>query len=133
MKGTCQLPQAFVYQGRALPLRSVMGMAFAFSRSTEQSPELATLVFNYLGMSARSPDSLLLATSSQVICSRLAERYPGIETLRNCAATKKFFESNPDAAKAYLKALRTSVLKQVEGTKEEMERQADGRRQRISI
>lgn len=132
-KGMCDLPQAFTYNGRTLPLRNVMGLAYAFSRSTEESPQLAILVCNFLGLTGGSPDSFLLATASQIIRERLAERFPGIEELRQRDTTSKFFESNPEAAKAYLRALRASVLKQVQGTKEEMERQKNGRRQRFSI
>jgi hypothetical protein len=60
----CTLPQSIDVEGRLLPLRSVMGLAYALERNGDTSPALATIVRSYIGISASTPDNLLLGTTS---------------------------------------------------------------------
>jgi hypothetical protein len=133
-KRICTLPQSIEVGGRSLPLRSVMGIAYAFERSTDDSPALATTVCNYIAISASTPDNLLLGTTSQLIRQRLAKSFPGIESFQDARGAKEFFDKNPKAAKGYLEALRELVRKQVEAVKDEglLQRKSGGR-QGLSI
>lgn len=132
-KRVCTLPQSIDLEGRSLPLRSVMGLAYAFERNGDTSPALATVVCNYIGISASTPDNLLLGTTSQLIRQRLAKSFPGIESFQDARGAKAFFDQNPKAAKGYLDALRGLVRKQVEVMKEEALQHKNGAKQGLSI
>jgi hypothetical protein len=132
-KRVCTLPQSIDVEGRSLPLRSVMGLAYAFERNAVDSPAVATVVCNYIGISASTPDNLLLGTTSQLIRQRLAKSFPGIESFQDAKGAKVFFHQNPKAAKGYLDALRGLVRKQVEVIKDQVQRQKTAPHEGLSI
>jgi hypothetical protein len=113
----CSLPRELDLGGRGVPLRSLMGIAYALDRNSNYSPELATLIRNQISLTASSPDSALLAVSSQLVCKHLATLYPEIGTLESCEAVHAFFQREPNAAKKYLTSLRDIILKQLEELK----------------
>jgi hypothetical protein len=129
----CSLPQSIEVNGRSLPLRSVMGLAYALERCGDTSPTLAAVVCNYIGISASTPDNLLLGTTSQLIRQRLAKSFPGIESIRDARGAKDFFEQRPDAAKAYLETLRALVREQVKAIKDDFLGGKNAPRQGFSI
>lgn len=132
-KRVCTLPESIDVERRSLPLRSVMGLAYAFERNADYSPAVATIVCNYIGISASTPDNLLLGTTSQLIRQRLAKSFPGIESIRDARGAKDFFEQRPDAAKAYLETLRALVREQVRAIKDNFLGGKNAPRQGFSI
>jgi hypothetical protein len=132
-KGLSELPQAIRIGEQPLPLRSLLALSYALERNPDAPVEAATILCNYIGISAGSADSAILNTSSSIVRRKLSTRYPGIETLDSCLGTRRFFEANPVAAKAFMTELQKLLSNQIKTIKEEDAAQKSRKNPNFSI